>query len=127
MTCPCCSGNPYATCCSPWHAGGGAPTAEALMRSRYCAFVRRDIPYLVRTSHPTLRAKLVPKDFLRTFALGWKSLEIVAVQGGGEADQLGVVQFKATHANGVHLETSRFSRVGGEWVYRDDKGQLAPG
>lgn len=96
------------------------------MRSRYCAFVRRDIPYLVRTSHPTLRAKLTPKDFQRTFALGWKNLEVVAVQGGAVDDTQGIVQFKATHANGVHLETSRFSRAGGEWVYRDDRGALTP-
>ena len=95
------------------------------MRSRYVAFVRRDIPYLLRTTHLTLRAKLTPKDFLRTFALGWKSLEIVAVQGGGVSDSVGVVQFKATHASGEHLETSRFCRAGSEWVYRDDRGILA--
>ncbi len=94
------------------------------MRSRYCAFVRRDIPYLVRTSHPSLRAKLTPKDLQRTFALGWKHLEIVSVHAGAEADQQGVVHFCATHASGVHVEISRFSRVAGEWVYRDDKGVI---
>ena len=122
MDCPCCSGASYETCCQPWHAGAAAPTAEALMRSRYVAFVRRDIPYLLRTTHLTLRAKLTPKDFLRTFALGWKSLEIVAVKGGAVGDTIGVVQFKATHATGVHEETSRFCRAGSDWVYRDDRG-----
>ncbi len=94
------------------------------MRSRYCAFARPNIPYLVRTSHPTLRAKLTPKDFQRTFALGWTALEIVAVQGGGTADQQGVVHFRASHRGGIHDEKSRFTRIGGEWVYRDDRGEI---
>ena len=39
-TCPCGSGKPYAACCGPLHAGEKpAPTAEALMRSRYAAYV----------------------------------------------------------------------------------------
>ena len=37
--CPCGSGQSYTTCCGPWHAGVPAPTAEALMRSRYSAYV----------------------------------------------------------------------------------------
>ena len=124
MNCPCCSGRTYESCCGPLHAGGVALTAEALMRSRYCAFARRDIPYLVKTTHSTLRAKLMPKDFLRTFALGWSALEIIAVQGGGPTEQQGVVHFRATHSGGVHEEKSTFVRVQGEWMYRDDRGKI---
>ena len=43
VLCPCDSGRPYAACCAPWHAGLNvgmhAPSPEALMRSRYSAFV----------------------------------------------------------------------------------------
>ncbi|HEX5804075.1 MAG TPA: YchJ family metal-binding protein, partial [Azospira sp.] len=37
--CPCGSDQPYARCCGRWHAGEPAPSAEALMRSRYAAYV----------------------------------------------------------------------------------------
>lgn len=45
--CPCTSGRPFAGCCGPILAGTAkAATAEALMRSRYAAFVRFDMAYL---------------------------------------------------------------------------------
>ncbi len=37
--CPCDSGTPYNQCCQPLHEGVAATTAEALMRSRYSAYV----------------------------------------------------------------------------------------
>ena len=37
--CPCLSGDTYGACCGRYHSGAAtAPTAEALMRSRYSAF-----------------------------------------------------------------------------------------
>ena len=51
--CPCCSGLDYAVCCQPFHQGTALPpTAEALMRSRYAAFARKQVDYLVATLHP---------------------------------------------------------------------------
>ena len=39
MNCPCCSGKIYEECCAPFHRKEKhAPTAEALMRSRYSAY-----------------------------------------------------------------------------------------
>jgi SEC-C motif-containing protein len=125
-SCPCGSTLAYAACCGPWHAGASAPTAEALMRSRYCAFVRRDAGHLARTSHPLLRSKLSARDLHSSFALEWCGLEIVATTGGGEADQEGMVEFRARFRSGgkeqVHAERSRFVRIAGEWLYRDGKG-----
>ena len=126
-SCPCQSGQPYAMCCGPLHAGGIAPTAEVLMRSRYCAFVKKNLPYLVRTSHPAIRNKLRPKDVHAAFALGWCGLEIVATSGGGPDDQEGVVHFRASKQGGIHDETSRFTRIAGEWVYRDEHGKIPAG
>ncbi|HAU19042.1 MAG TPA: hypothetical protein DCS72_11975, partial [Marinobacter adhaerens] len=37
--CPCGSGKSYSECCQPLHHGEAASTPEALMRSRYAAFV----------------------------------------------------------------------------------------
>ena len=128
IACPCCSGWPYADCCAPWHAGGCAPTAEAVMRSRFCAFARRDAAYLIRTSDPLTRAKLRARDFHASFARTWTRLEIVASAAGGPQDATGVVRFRAHYrtgdGDGVHEETSRFARSAGEWVYLDGKGQL---
>ena len=50
--CPCESGKRYAECCGRWHAGPQflqAPDAEALMRSRYSAFVLDRLDYLLAT------------------------------------------------------------------------------
>lgn len=55
MMCPCGSGFPYDKCCGKYHAGAAAPTAEALMRSRFSAFVLRDEDYVLRTWDPDTR------------------------------------------------------------------------
>ena len=54
--CPCGSGRAFTACCGPYLAGTALPeTAEALMRSRYTAYARRDGAYLSATWHPTTR------------------------------------------------------------------------
>ena len=54
--CPCDSGQTYVDCCGAWHLGLlqglHAPTPEALMRSRYSAYVLGLIDYLLATWHP---------------------------------------------------------------------------
>lgn len=47
--CPCFSGLRYAQCCEPMHRSMNAPTAVALMRSRYSAFALGLGDYLVDT------------------------------------------------------------------------------
>ncbi len=128
VDCPCCSGLPYDTCCGPLHAGEEAITAEALMRSRFSAFARRDAAYLIRTSHPSARARMRPGDFREAFALDWTRLEVLDRDRGGREDGEGVVSFRAHYRSGdrtgVLAETSRFSRHAGAWVYRDGRGEL---
>lgn len=124
--CPCGSGHAYAACCGPYHAGGEAPTAEALMRSRYSAFARRDAAYLIRTLAPLARGKVRAADFRASFALAWTRLEVLAVRDGGPDDATGIVHFRAHYLvggrPGVLDEVSRFARSGGAWVYRDGRG-----
>ncbi|MCU6500829.1 hypothetical protein LPN04_23795 [Rugamonas sp. A1-17] len=53
--CPC-GGPSLASCCGPYIAGAAIPpTAEALMRSRYTAYVQRNEPYLMATWHASTR------------------------------------------------------------------------
>ena len=54
-TCHCGSGKPYVKCCEPYINGEPAPTAEALMRSRYSAYVVGAVDYLGETLHPDHR------------------------------------------------------------------------
>ena len=50
--CPCGSGKSYADCCQRYHKGELPQTAEALMRSRFVAYVNSDAGYVVETTHP---------------------------------------------------------------------------
>ncbi|MDX1560486.1 MAG: YchJ family metal-binding protein, partial [Marinobacter sp.] len=55
QSCPCGSGKPYLECCRPFHQGDPAPSPEALMRSRYAAFVLNLPDYLQTTWHQSSR------------------------------------------------------------------------
>lgn len=113
--CPCGSGHAYDACCGPLLRNERqAATAEQLMRSRYVAYVRRDVDHLFRTWHPRTRPDL---DDLETGE--WRGLTILDVWGGGEGDEEGEVEFVARHAGGQMRERSRFVRRAGRWVYLD--------
>jgi len=118
--CPCQSGGDTAQCCGAILAGRQrAATAEALMRSRYCAYVAGDLAYLLRTWHPTTRPPAIDADN----DLIWCGLEIIRIDQGGEDDQTGLVEFKAfgrIHHQLLALhETSRFVKEDGQWYYVD--------
>lgn len=124
--CPCGRGEPYTRCCGPLHAGLAAPTAERLMRSRYSAFVRRHVDYLLETWHPDTR----PDSLVLDADISWKRLLIESTDQGGPFDDAGAVTFTAigltTTATGgterfEQRERSRFLRFGPErrWVYLD--------
>lgn len=124
--CPCGSGRDYQACCGTLHAayaagqGLAALTPEALMRSRYCAFVLDLRPYLLASWHASTRpAAIEPPEP----GLKWLGLDIkrTALQ---DADH-GSVEFVARsklggRAHRLH-ETSRFVREGGEWFYVDGR------
>ncbi len=125
--CPCGSAASYDACCAPFHRGAEAPTALALMRSRYAAFAKHDAAYLVRTAHPLERTKIDARGLRASFALAWCGLEILATVAGGVEDCDGMVHFRASWraADGAVCsleERSRFVRVGCCWVYRDGRG-----
>ncbi|GAB2912744.1 YchJ family protein [Streptomyces heilongjiangensis] len=114
--CPCGLPGTYEGCCGRFHAGpAGAPTAEALMRSRYSAFVVRDEAYLLRTWHPRTRPTHVDFDP----GLRWTGLEILGTSEGSAFHTTGTVTFRASFRGGALHERSRFERVDGAWVYVD--------
>ena len=119
--CPCGSGHHYTLCCGRYHQGEPAPSAEALMRSRYSAYALGLLDYLRHSWHPdTCPAELALEPELR-----WLGLKILACEAGGPNDSEGRVTFVARHKlhgrAGRLQEDSRFVRYQGHWVYRDGK------
>ncbi len=123
--CPCGSGNSYEDCCGLLHAGAPAPTALALMRSRFAAYARSLEPYLLSTWHPSTRPARLGLDD----GTVWRRLQIVDVVAGGETDAEGIVEFRASYRTpdgaGLIEERSRFVRHDGRWTYLS--GQVAGG
>jgi SEC-C motif-containing protein len=123
--CPCGERRQYRECCGRYIRGeAAAPTAEALMRSRYTGYVRRDEAYLLRTWHPSTRPATLELD--ETL---WVGLEVLDTEAGGDQDTSGVVEFVARYLDAnkavatLH-ESSRFTHEGGEWLYID--GDVEP-
>jgi len=118
--CPCGSGRPYDACCGFYlDAGVVADTAEALMRSRYSAYVLQREDYLLATWHPSTRPTAL--ELAQAPVLQWLGLEVRRVHAGGVPDREGVVEFVARYkvrgkAERLH-ETSRFVREGHGWLY----------
>lgn len=119
--CPCGQGLAYAGCCGRWHGGAlhlQAPTAQALMRSRYSAYVLGLHDYLLDTWHPRTRPADIEAD---PAGLRWLGLELRRCADIG--DDQATVEFIARsklggRAHRLH-ETSRFERVGARWFYVD--------
>lgn len=116
--CPCLSGLTYGECCGPLHRGERvAPTALALMRSRYSAFAVHDGEYLSATWHPRSRPDVIGLDTRER----WYRLDIEETVGGGPLDSQGVVEFTAYHRSdderGSLHERSGFVREQGRWWY----------
>lgn len=88
------------------------------MRSRYSAFVLRDVDYLLATWHPSTRPKKLTLDPHRR----WVGLEVLSASGG-VFDTTGMVEFRATHDEGTQSERSTFVREGGRWYYVDGVAQ----
>jgi SEC-C motif-containing protein len=126
--CPCGSGLSYDSCCGPIIAGAPAPTAEAMMRSRYSAYVKREYAHLERTLSAEQRKDFAPDEARRwAESSEWLGLTILRTEKGAPDDQEGVVEFSARFRiegkDQEHIEAAVFGREDGNWVY---VGQLQP-
>ncbi|MFO0757122.1 MAG: YchJ family metal-binding protein [Byssovorax sp.] len=132
--CPCCSGLRYRDCCQPFHRGDReAPTPEALMRSRYAAFARKEAAYLVRTLHPDHPDRARPEaEILASIrasagAYRYMGLQILDQRPEGEDGLSQVLFFAKIFEKGrdrSFVELSDFAHDGEGFRYRD--GQLVP-
>ena len=119
--CYCCSGLLFRDCCEPYVKGiKKAPTAEALMRSRYSAYAAHAVDYLLATTHISRRKYHSKKD-IQQWAVSnqWLKLEIIKATEN-------TVEFKAYFLDAllqpqVHHEKSTFKQQNGSWFYVDGK------
>jgi len=132
LTCPCGSNKPFSFCCEPAIEGHKpAPTAEALMRSRYTAFVLGAIDYLINT---TIREHRHPDDAAliadQTKATTWTGLKIISTEAGLEDDQEGMVEFIAHFETDEQIadlhERSLFRKQDNHWFYVDGEVEILP-
>ena len=121
--CPC-GGGLYSHCCAPLHRHEQlAATAEQLMRSRYSAFVRGEVDYLMETHSVTDISPAVQRDQLQRSCrtMHWQRLSITDIHAGDRFDVEGTVSFEAFYRGGVLRETSLFRRrngsIQGDWLY----------
>ena len=109
----------YKECCEPYINGTlKAPTALALMKSRYSAYAALQADYLMETTHISERKYHSKSDILQWASSNkWQKLEIIKATEN-------TVEFKAYYVdsnlqNQIHHEFSRFLLKGDSWFYVD--------
>lgn len=124
--CPCDSGKKYSECCEPIITGtGSAATAEALMRSRYTAYVKHEIEYIAHSCVRETEENEIDMEETRKWSQEsiWHGLKILRTEKGKETDTEGVVEFTADYTRkgirDVHHETANFKKINGVWVYNN--------
>lgn len=124
-TCPCgradARGRPlaYAACCARYlDHDTPAPDAEALMRSRYTAFVLERADHLLATWHTSHRPPAIEFDP----GVKWLGLDVRQhrLLDDNHAEVEFVARQKSPGSPAVRLhERSRFVREAGRWYYVD--------
>ena len=116
--CPCGSNKAYQACCAPYISGNAfAPTAEALMRSRFTAYTLNDEAYL----RATWDERTCPKERItHDEPTKWLGLEVKKHE---TQEKEAYVEFVARYkiggkAHRLH-ERSRFVKYDGKWFYVD--------
>ena len=115
--CPCGSGHNYLDCCQLYHLGTPAPSPEKLMRSRYTAFAKCEIQYLVDTQHPDTRTE----NMFSELDLYCRSAQFLGLQIINSTKN--TVEFIATVMHEGQLfeqrENSLFEKTGPRWYYKE--------
>jgi SEC-C motif-containing protein len=129
QTCPCGSSAAFSSCCYKYISGAqSAPSPEALMRSRYSAYVSKHYNYIADTYSTAKenteleRSALVSASDIKASSKDtlWCKLEVLGAYEFGEVGEVEFIayynrqdQFFAMH------ERSRFKRIENNWYYED--------
>jgi SEC-C motif-containing protein len=117
VLCFCGSAVSFQDCCQKYIDGTQkAPTALALMKSRYSAYATHQADYLWDTTHSSQRKWYSKADILNWATSNeWQKLEIISFTEN-------TVEFKAyfldeNKQNQIHHEFSTFKQEDGSWFY----------
>ena len=125
QACPCQSGRLYTTCCEPFHKGKLPDSAEKLMRSRYSAFAKGKVGYLVKTTHP--KSPSFEKDTVK-----WRKdlkrhctiTQFIGLKILAKSDDSPTTATVTFHASLIQngqdasfTEKSKFEKIKGRWLY----------
>ncbi|KAL3792900.1 hypothetical protein ACHAWO_004229 [Cyclotella atomus] len=147
VPCPCGSGEGYMKCCGKLHKDPqafAAATPEQVVRARYSAYAKREVDFIVGSTHPLNKNFMSDiehwKETIRTncydnFEL--TSCEIIseAIEEDGTSAKVKFVA-KMTQVDSrektAFMETSTFERAGkhianGAWLYKEGVIEVAPG
>lgn len=118
--CPCGMRKPMIDCCGLFIVNGfPAPTAEALMRSRYTAYTLADTVYLQKTSSTGFFNDAATRKW--STQVTWLGLEVLSVTAGTQNDDTGEVTYIARYReNGQERNISEqalFGKINCEWRY----------
>ena len=121
--CPCGIEKEFSACCEPLIRKQTQPeSAEALMRSRFSAYARGHIDYLVYSHDPETRSASL-RSAVREWArkAEFKALRILNSTQGAQSDAVGTVHFEADYIENGQTKTlsevSEFRQYAGRWVY----------
>ncbi|CAH1386308.1 YchJ family protein [Candidatus Nitrotoga sp. M5] len=120
--CACDSNKNFTDCCGCYIEGNAsAPSAEALMRSRYVAYTLGREDYLLATWHPSTRPTTL--DMVDNIETKWLGLKVKRHEYNPQEPDRAVVEFVARYkvggrAHRLH-EVSRFVREDEQWFYVD--------
>ncbi|OOF83093.1 SEC-C motif-containing protein [Rodentibacter ratti] len=121
--CPCQSTKNYVNCCGVFHYQQALPeTAEQLMRSRYSAYVLKNIPYIVETTVPNQQSYLNVQA-LQDWAdnTQWLGLQILKTETLTKSQSAVAFNalFQGEEGEQSHQERSIFVNIEGRWYFVD--------
>ncbi|MFA6916827.1 MAG: YchJ family metal-binding protein [Parachlamydiales bacterium] len=126
--CPCHSGQPYNSCCEPFHKGKSPENALQLMRSRYSAYALGLADYIIQTTHPSNPnythnfGEWTANILIFSKETDFKDLKILDFE---DNPTISYVTFQAILTNkgldSGFTEKSRFIKNKGQWLYVDGK------
>ena len=121
--CPCQSNKSYEDCCRRFHTHTQFPeTAEQLMRSRYAAYVLKNVPYIVETTVPSQQG-LLNVQAIQTWAeetqwVGLKILNTESLTKTQSAVEFNAI-FQGKEGEQTHHERSIFVKIDERWYFVD--------
>ena len=134
LDCPCGSSFLYSACCGLIHENHlEAKTPEALMRSRYSAFVLGKADYIKNTMRPPVLDLFNEAEFSKKTEQ-WLGLQVIQSHLDPANPNIGYVEFKAKYQQNIPEknkaltskpfllhELSKFQLEDSKWYYIDGK------